>query len=202
MSERLPLLLERVAALGHRVFDGGHAYNLNIVGIRSESRRSNSFDDRLACAYRETAGGPWVVRYWQVTTDPGKFTLKNPTVYGSKKGTAIVCEGQYLGAYRLDMHRGRYIALCQRNGPVKVYRDNNRDDVIDMDPDTIEQGFFGCNIHKAGTNSKNVDRWSAGCTVFARSKDFAELISLCREQITTHPEWSPAFTYTLIREKS
>ncbi len=200
MSARLPPILDRVESLGHKVFDGGHAYNLNIIGIRSVNRSANSFDDLLACAYREDKNGAWIVRYWQVTTDPGKFTLENPEVYGTSRGTAIICEGQYRGAYRLDMHRGKYIALCQREAPIKVYRDNNQDDVLDMDPSSVEEGFFGCNIHKAGANSVNVDRWSAGCTVFARSRDYDQFIRLCRKQIQAHPNWKPTFTYTVIQE--
>ena len=196
----LPPLLVQVKALGHKVFDGGHAYNLNIIGIRSECRLSNSFDDLLCCAYREKKDGGWIIRYWQATTDPGKFTLNHPEVYGSALGTAVICEGQYRGAYRLDLHRGKYVALCQRAAPIKVYRDNNRDDIIDMNPDSIQEGFFGCNIHRAGTSSTNVDRWSAGCTVFARSKDFAEFINLCKKQIETHPNWNSSFTYTVIKE--
>ena len=198
MSAKLPPILDRVQALGHKVFTKG-AYNLNIIGIRSAERKANSFDDLLCCAYRDEADGAWIVRYWQVTTDPGRFTLANPEVYGRKEGTAIICEGQYRGAYKLDMHRGKYVALCQRSAPIKVYRDNNLDDVIDMDPDTIQEGFFGCNIHKAGTHSTRVDKWSAGCTVFARSKDFDLFIDLCRRQIETHPNWKPTFTYTVIK---
>ena len=152
------------------------------------------------CRYREEEDGPWTVKYWAATTDPGEFCLKNPEVYGTEAGTAIVVPGQYRSAYKLDLHAGKYEALCQRNGKIQVYRDGNRDNILDMDTDTIQEGFFGCNIHKAGANSAQVDKWSAGCQVFARSKDFDELIELCHKQIETHPTWAPTFTYTLITE--
>ena len=195
----IPAILKHVQSLGYRIFDGGHAHNLNIIGIRN-SKNVNSFNDFLCCVYRETEDGAWTVKYWPATTDPGKFCLENPEVYGTSAGTAIIVPGQYRGVYKLDLHRGKYEALCQRNGKIKVYRDGNRDDVLDMDPDTIQEGFFGCNIHKAGANSTQVDKWSAGCQVFARSKDFDELIALCHKQIETHPTWAPSFTYTLITE--
>ena len=195
----IPAILKHVQSLGYRIFDGGHAYNLNIIGIRAH-QNGNSFNDFLCCAYREREDGPWTVKYWAATTDPGEFCLENPEVYGTEAGTAIVVPGQYQGVYKLDLHRGKYEALCQRNGKIKVYRDGNKDDVLDMDPDTIQEGYFGCNIHKAGANSTQVDKWSAGCQVFSRNADFEELISLCHKQIETHPTWAPAFTYTLITE--
>jgi hypothetical protein len=200
MSHMLPPILIQVKSLGHKVFEGDHAYDLNIIGIRSDNHRSNRFDDLLCCAYREREGGPFVIKYWPATTDPGTFCLEHPEVYGTAAGTAIIVPGQYRGAYKLDLHRGKYEALCQRNGPIKVYRDGNRDDIIDMDPSTIQEGFFGCNLHKAGANSTNVDKWSAGCQVFARDSDFEELLFLAHKQIETHPTWAPTFTYTLIRE--
>lgn len=195
----IPAILKHVQSLGYRIFDGGHAYNLNIIGIRAH-QNGNSFNDFLCCAYREREDGPWTVKYWAATTDPGEFCLENPEVYGTEAGTAIVVPGQYRGVYKLDLHRGKYEALCQRNGKIKVYRDGNKDDVLDMDPDTIQEGYFGCNIHKAGANSTQVDKWSAGCQVFARSSDFEALLSLCHKQIEHHPTWAPAFTYTLITE--
>ena len=195
----IPALLQHVQSLGHKVFDGGQPYNLNIIGIRNKEQ-GNSFNDFLCCAYREEKDGPWIVKYWEATTDPGRFCLENPEVYGTSAGTAIIVPGQYRGVYKLDLHRGKYEALCQRNGKIKVYRDGNRDDIVDMDPDTIQEGYFGCNIHKAGKDSTRVDKWSAGCQVFARSADFDELIALCHKQIETHPTWKQAFTYTLITE--
>jgi len=200
MSDMLPPLLLQVKSLGHKVFDGPEPYDLNIIGIRSANPQPNKFDDLLCCAYREHIDGPFVIKYWAATTDPGTFCLENPTKYGTEAGTAIVAEGQYRSAYKLDLHRGKYTALCQRSGAINVYRDGNRDDKVDMDPGTIQNGYFGCNIHKAGANSSNVDKWSAGCQVFKRESDFDELITLCRKQISFHPNWAPTFTYTLITE--
>ena len=105
-------------------------------------------------------------------------------------GTAIMKEGQYRGAYKIGKHRGKYDALVQTGGRVTVWRDNNRDSTLDMaDP---SEGYFGINIHKAGAFSANVDKWSAGCQVFANTDDFNEFMSICRKQ-----PW-PKFSYTLI----
>ena len=185
----LPLILEHLENLGHEVFDGGD-FDLNLFGIRC-GLNTNAFDDLLGCAYKED--GAWKVEYWPATTDPGYYHLENPQ---NIEGTAILVPGQYRGIWALDLHRKKYRALCQRNGPVKVYRDANRDTVLDLNSNTISEGFFGINIHKAGTSSKRVDRWSAGCQVLAKEDDFERLLKLCLTQVAIHG-WEK-FTYTLI----
>lgn len=108
------------------------------------------------------------------------------------RGTAILVPGQYKGAYMIDKHQGKYDALCQRLGMVAVYRDRNKDDI--MDYSDIHKGMFGINIHKAGRNSKQVDGWSAGCQVFKRSADFDDFIRICRKG---EKALGNTFTYTL-----
>ena len=96
----------------------------------------------------------WITRTWECTTDPGAYWLENPMNAG---GTAILVPGQYRGVYKIDKHRGLYDALCQRGGTVKCYRDKNKDDVIDMDPDSVTEGMYGINLHKAGSSSTLVN---------------------------------------------
>ena len=48
----------------------------------------------------------------------------------------------------MDLHRGKYLALCQRK-PVSVYRDNDKDKRYDLKDKTIDTGLFGINIHKS-----------------------------------------------------
>jgi hypothetical protein len=75
------------------------------------------------------------------------------------------------------------------------------DEILDMSSDTIQEGFYGINIHRASTKrtSTQVDRWSAGCQVIADPADFAELILLCHEQV--EKRGFKTFTYTLIQEE-
>ena len=194
--DALPPILQRVKDLGFAVFDGGHAYNLNLISIRTKSIQPNAFNDLMTCTYRETPGGSWITKYWACTTDPGLFWLRNPM---NVNGTAIIAPGQYRGAYRLDLHAGKYLAICNREKPIRVYRDNNKDEVLDMDPETIQEGVFNCNIHKAGLNSTRVDRWSAGCTVL-REGGFIEMMNLAKAQIRFHPTWD-RFTYTVLEDE-
>ena len=153
-----PSATEMIACLkrlGHKVFERGD-YNLNLVGIRKSYQASNRFDDTIAAFYK--VDGAWRISHWPVTTDPGWHHLE----HGLNKGTAVLKEGQYPGAYQLGLHRGQYTALVQVK-PVTVHRDANKDHRLDTG--RTETGLFGINIHRAGqwAASTVVDKWSAGC---------------------------------------
>lgn len=186
-----PAILDRVAAAGFRTFERGE-WNLNIVGVRTASRQAGAFDDVIHAVFRD-AFGYWVDLSFKCTTDPGTYHLENPS---RVTGTAILCPGQYRSAYRLGLHRGQYEALVQR-APVKVYRDDSRDQVLDMDPGSVETGLFGINIHKAGRESVSVGRWSAGCQVIANKSAFDVLIAVARRSAEL---WGDGFTYTLLED--
>ena len=186
-----PVLLDFVAALGHTVFERGE-YNLNIIGIRSAVHHPNQFDDRICVVYKDEHG--WITRTWRATCDPGQYWLNHPM---KVTGTAILVPGQYRSVYKISKHRGAYDALCQRGGRVKIYRDNTKDEILDMDPESVTEGYYGINIHKAGTASTEVNKWSAGCQVFANANDFKEFMALCYE---ADAKWGETFSYTLIDE--
>ena len=203
MSEpyKLPPVLQRIDDIGGKVFTSG-AYNLNLFGIRSKTRTAGSFDDLLGCAYREEADGPFRVHWWPATTDPGVYWLENPMrVEGC---AALVADRQYRSAYQIGMHQGRYRALVQA-ADVAVYRDDNRDRVLDYDPNTIQTGRFGINIHASqqrsdGSGESTVDgKWSAGCQVHATQSGFMDMMSLVDKSIQVHPTWTK-FTYTLLTQ--
>ena len=194
----IPPILQRVRDAGHKVFEDG-AYDLNIIGIRSKNRSAGEFDDWLAVVCKDV-NGTWLTYWFQATTDPGIPWLEAP---GNPGGTAILVPGQYRGCYTLGKHRGKYTALCQRSGPVKVYRDSNKDSTLDLAPESIVSGMFGINIHRSNlsdSGAHTVGRYSAGCTVVKRAKDFALLIELCERQIQNHPTWNETFTYTLLED--
>jgi hypothetical protein len=191
-NDLIQVIKEHFALHGYQFFEKGE-YNLNIFSIRSKNGRVNKFDDLIYCAYIDKYGH-WRLHQWACTTDPGTFWLKNPS---RVEGTAILAPGQYRGVYKIDKHGGKYEALCQRLGDVKVYRDGNKDNIIDISSDSVMNGVFGINIHKSGSDSENVDKWSAGCTVFKRSVDFDIFMSICRE---SEKIWGNKFSYTLFSE--
>lgn len=183
---------------GYAFFTQG-CYNLNIIGIRRAGNVvTNIFDDYLVLIYNTNTpkgGIRQSKKIYSITTDPGITYMHNPI---SKEGTAILVPGQYREAYKIGLHKGSYKALIQ-NKPLKVYRDSNKDDIYDWDENTIKEGFYGINIHKAGTNSKKIDNWSAGCQVFANVEDFMSFMKICNNQIKAG--YGDTFTYTLLREE-
>jgi hypothetical protein len=187
----IPPILTTIASLGYKVYTKGD-WNLNLFAIRSVVRDANSFDDLIGCAYKE--GGLWKVEWWECTTDPGTPFLTQPI---NSAGAAVLAPGQNVGAFRIANHRGQYPALCQ-TGPVTVYRDDNRDNVIDMTPGTTQTGYFGINIHKRAGTDDSVDGASAGCQVFRYEAAFDRMMWLARKQ-TSERGWK-TYTYTLMNE--
>ena len=190
-KNRVKQIMERK---GYKFFEKGD-YNLNIIGIRSEVNIANSFDDTLLCIFKKD--NKWVFNEYPITTDAGRYWLKNPM---NSKGTALLVPNQYRGVYGLRNHLGKYEALCQSWGDVEVYRDDNRDMILDYDPNTIDKGMFGINIHRSNpaTQSSVVEKWSAGCQVFKKVKEFNEFIEDCKEASNT---WGNKFSYTLLTYK-
>lgn len=165
---------------------------LNIIGIRSTSIIPNKFDDEIHVFYK-VAPLKWFYHVYKATTDPGTFWLRNPM---QPQGTAILAQGQYKGAYRIGLHQGKYKALVQAK-PITVIRDYDRDAKLDFRNGSKSKGMYGINIHRASLNgvTKQVDKYSAGCQVFADIRDFNEFMSLCEKHSSLYGN---SFTYTLI----
>jgi hypothetical protein len=182
-------ILTKLKELGYVYFEG--KWDLNIVGIRSNSTKSDSFDDRILVICKNDAD-EWQEWSWSATTDPGLYWLRNPM---NVAGTGILKEGQWRGCWKLGLHKGKK-ALVQIK-PVTVYRDKNKDAVIDFAKGE-SSGIFGINVHRAGLRSTKVDKWSAGCQVFANDSNFEEFLFLCKKQVD-HGH-GDVFSYTLLKE--
>jgi hypothetical protein len=185
---------EAVLSKGYKYFTSGD-YNVNINGIRNSDtceRVTNHYDDWMTVSYM--VDGEWKYHIWPITTDPGLYWMDHPM---NKDGCAILVPGQYRGVYKLDYHRGKYLALCQRLGSVSVYRDGDKDDMYDFNAATISDGKFGINIHRSSAynTTTEIDRYSAGCQVFSNPDDFDEFIDIMKKSSEI---WGNKFTYTLI----
>jgi hypothetical protein len=171
------------------------SYDVNIVGVRNSStgkKVTNVFDDVITISYKDE-NGTWQYFEWMNTTDPGKKSMLEWNKMGIKNGCARLVPNQYRSIWSIDLHQGKYKALCQRNGNVKVYRDSDFD--LEYDENKITEGSYGINIHKAGQDSTWVENYSAGCQVFKRVKDFDEFMKICKKAAKIHGD---KFTYTLI----
>ena len=183
---------------GYAFFDGKKKYNLNIIGVRNDSHDSSKFDDTLLVIYRDDEK-EWEVLTYEVTTEPGPAILRRPI---NPDGTAILVPDQYRGVYQVGLHGGsyRHTALVQRNGTVKVYRDQNKNSTMEIDERTlIQEGLFGINIHRHSKPDERdyVRGVSAGCQVFKDSRQFAQFLEVCN---ISADKYGNAFTYTLIEE--
>lgn len=160
-------------------------YDFQIIGVRSNANLSNKFDDLIGLVEGNT------ITWFTATTNPGVHWLKNLL---SPKGAALLKPNQYVDTWKLDLHQGKYLALCQRQ-PVVVYRDADLDDFAE-ETGVTEIGLFGINIHRANPSviSQIIDKWSAGCQVINNPKDFDYLIDKCKASKLKD------FTYTLLKE--
>lgn len=166
----------------------------NLVSIRNRVLTNNTFNDSLFVFWLDDRDR--LIRYnrYIITTTPGLPWLLNPM---NSRGTAILQPGQYIDTYAIGFHgRGsfRHEALVQVL-PVNVFRDNNRDEIIDKIGN--HRGLFGINIHRASAwwdVTEKIDSFSAGCQVFQRRADFQDFMNICRDAKQNR------FTYTLINE--
>lgn len=178
---------------GYVVFGNeAKGYDLNLFGIRTDDLNANRFNDVVGVMY--LADGQWNCFLFPATTDPGTYWRENPM---NVAGTAILKPGQYRGAYMVGEHKG-YPALQQKS-PMKVYRDADRDNLLEMDESTVQEGMFGINIHRSSSShaSTQVDKWSAGCQVLQDPVQFEFLVALAEKARGIHRN---SFTYTLLTE--
>jgi hypothetical protein len=175
--------------------DSDKDYELNIVGVRNQAagnKETNLFDDTMTLSYK--LNGQWQFKSWACTTDPGTKAVME---FHNPAGVAILCPGQYINTHTIRLHQDKYEAVCQAQDKiVKVFRDKNRDLILDMDPSTINNGV-GINIHHSNptTESTFVENWSEGCQVFKRIVDFNEFMEICHKAKDLHGN---QFTYTLL----
>jgi lysozyme len=99
-------------------------------------------------------------------TDPSAYRLGMGT--GARKGIASLNPGAWF-VHKFDLHKGKYLALCQRAGDVTVTRDGT--------PPYTETGHFGINIHRGGYNTTS----SEGCQTIHPSQ-WDSFIGLAEDQ--------------------
>ena len=172
----------------YRFFDSAKPFNINLFGIRYPDGL-NEWSDFLCVLYRDDRLA-WRLFQTPATTKSGLDGLRKPV---NPRGTGTLVPGQY-PAYRLDMHNGKHLAICQRVAPVKVYRDNNRDIILDTNSASIEEGFFGVNIHSPFSDSETVDGRSVACQVPSTVSAWKHILSLAQKSANLYGN---SFTYTL-----
>jgi len=138
---------------------GIRGYYKNSMGAPGVNDRS-IYDDAIFIV------SPSAMAAFNGNTDPSKFRRGRGT--GSQKGMASLLPGAWF-VHQFGMHKGKYLALCQRLGNVDVKRDGT--------PDYIDSGNFGINIHKGGYNTTS----SLGCQTI-HPQQWDSFISLAVDQ--------------------
>jgi hypothetical protein len=133
-----------------------------IVWVRCDERLTNTYDD-----FGVLFVGGRVTSVFPCSTTAGSHYVKNPITYAGITGTAIACRQKVVGSHTFHTNsnwKSLWLGApyFQQTKSIKIYRDGNKDDVIDKN--IVTEGLFGINLHRAGLGSF-VDRWSAGCQV-------------------------------------
>lgn len=187
-------------------------YQLNIFGIRSTDNSSGKYSDVIGII-RSTSIQPtnseintpyyvrryalgYVIELFVGTTKPGIPNLLKPI---NPKGAAIVVPGFYPNVFVRGLHKGKYPALVQ-NGHFKVYRDNNKDSIIDYAGPIFDSSNDGINLHHGSiTPSLFIGLYSAGCQVV---KDTAKFKSVFMWNIEkSNEEMQRYFNYALFEDR-
>jgi hypothetical protein len=220
MAIDLDSVLDTMKHKGYRINE--ERYVPNIVGIRTADP-VDQYNDKLVMFWKNDKD-EWETKEYAITTDPGKQSLLHPE---NPKGTAILAEGHYQGAFKHGTHKrglkarakaaayklfrpvlsqkkreelshlaASHHALVQSK-PLTVYRDNNKDERLDLDPATRETGEFFINIHRSDAERQvdHVGRYSAGCQAFQDPREFDEFLQLLKG-----PLYRENYDYTLLRD--
>jgi hypothetical protein len=178
--------------LGHPFFERGD-YNLNNGGIRCRNRKADGWDDIRYSIFKEK--GLYQIYMWVQTTDPGLTGLKKPC---RPEGCAILVPGRYKykgGYHKNDKSRWSLVQA----GEVSVYRDWNKDNLLDFDPKTIQTGWFGINIHDPWKDDlEKVGDASLGCQVAHVDYAHHEFMNIYDESVK---HWGEKVSYTLTLEQ-
>lgn len=150
---------------------------LNIFGIRNERcQKQDIWNDIIGYFTKDE------IKFMRATTDPGNYWTLNPI---NKKGTAHLCLGYHENIWKLDKHRGKYIAFCNRWNCNKttIWRDKNKDGNFTHQNDKIYTGHFGMNLHRASAlyDLVKIGKYSAGCQVIWEINDFLGLIEKAKD---------------------
>lgn len=138
---------------------GIRGYFLRTMGAPGGNDRG-LYDDALVVV------GPSGIRAFNGNTDPSRARPGHGT--GAAKGMATLKPG-FWPCWCLGLHRGQYLALVQRKGPVTVLRDKEGGGTYE------DTGYFGINGHAGGEYGTS----SEGCQTVPRDGgQWAEFITL------------------------
>lgn len=165
-------------------------YPLVVVGIRGyyrDTMGAPGVNDRGIYDDAIFIDTPSATVAFNGNTDPSRFRKGKGA--GVQKGMASLQLGAWF-VHRFDLHRGKYLALCQRAGDVTVLRDG--------EPAYEDTGSFGINIHRGGFTTTS----SEGCQTVHPSQ-WESFIALAVDQAKRYyaEKWRKAIVpYVLLEQ--
>jgi hypothetical protein len=172
-------LLKQCHEKGYRWLDG-------IIAKRMSNKYTNGMND-----FAFVVKGGKVVGAYSWTTVPGHYYIYNPLTVGGITGAAVLVPGQYVDshAFRNTYTNKWRSPYFEHIGTLKIYRDGNRNDIIDSQTIVDSPPWHGIFIHQMGTNPLRLDNWSAGC----QGTVWTEWLKVCQWFVN-----GQKITYTLL----
>lgn len=184
------MTLEQIKELykkhNYKFFDKGD-YNLNFFAIRNNQLLDDKFGCDFYLVYKQGIDG-WQIKSWKGTTKPGIYYSKKLL---NTKGVAILKNKQY--KYKLGLHKSKEALVPAES--FEIWRDKNGDGKVDKT--VTDNGWFSTNFHRAGVDSKLIGKWSAGCMVIAKEKDFLEMMNIIKIGLKKYGE---TITFTIFEK--
>lgn len=216
VSPDIEVLLEVLRHKKYKIFT--RPYEVNSIGVRYQypgQEYSDKFKDRMYALWKDK-NGQWKMKYWAISTIPGKLpsksdrakykTLKDAVGPG-RGGLGILKPAQFIDVFYMDYHKGssKDARAMKTKGKQLCYRDTNYGSAkITYSSEDKSNKSGGANfamyIHKAyssgaGKNTYGVQSWSEGCQVFQDPKCLNQYFDLCEVH---KGKYGNSFSYSLI----
>lgn len=193
------LVLGAADRLGYWRPREGTPWDVFLFGVRSPAASMGAFDDVLGAVVWD--GLSWRSWLWRGTTDPGREGTSADDGRLHPSGVATLIPGQYRGAWRLGLHKGKPAFTQAGPGAFRVWRDRDKDGKIATGGPAYDD-VAGLNGHRPWRNGlERVGLASLGCQVWHDSGDHDEALDVARRQQHEHPTWT-TYSYTLLTVRS
>jgi hypothetical protein len=183
-------------------------YRVNIIGIRMDDVYDNRFSDKCVLLWKNEKM-EWESRTFKWTTMAGTLGtggVFNPFTVRGKTAVGILKEGYYPQVWQfVDSYKAWLLyPYLYQIGKFDIYRDGNRNDVLErwMPVETSEWDGFNC--HRMSSNGIDTDivnfawvTWSAGCQG-APEPTFRNVVDLIR--ISSKLTKKSVFDYMLLHK--
>ena len=188
-------IIKRVFNKKKYVFFENGDYNLNIIGIRTNDKFTNTYSDYFLLVYK--FNGNWNIDVYTGSTKAGNYWVKDKML---PKGVFVLKPGQYLSTWEfVDSYTQSHGCphLNQIKGKCLVgWRDSDKDGQIDKLNEQLLCDSI--NIHCASSNKNVVGNWSAGCQVIPRyGGQYGRFINTIK---VSAKYYGDKFSYTLLEE--